>query len=55
MSVRLRGDTVEHVELRIFELPRFFEALLRGARSSNRPTSPPASAASARLRTRRAR
>ncbi|HYK06445.1 MAG TPA: Ni/Fe hydrogenase subunit alpha [Gaiellaceae bacterium] len=30
MSVRLRGDTVEHVELRIFEPPRFFEALLRG-------------------------
>ena len=29
MSVRLRGDTVEHVELRIFEPPRFFEALLR--------------------------
>ena len=30
MSVRLRGDTVEHVELRIFEPLRFFEALLRG-------------------------
>jgi coenzyme F420-reducing hydrogenase alpha subunit len=30
MRVRLRGDTVEEVELRIFEPPRFFEALLRG-------------------------
>ena len=30
MSVRLRGHEVEHVELRIFEPPRFFEALLRG-------------------------
>ncbi len=30
MSVRLRGGDVEHVELRIYEPPRFFEALLRG-------------------------
>ncbi|HET8743656.1 MAG TPA: Ni/Fe hydrogenase subunit alpha [Gaiella sp.] len=30
MSVRLTNGTVEHVELRIFEPPRFFEALLRG-------------------------
>jgi coenzyme F420-reducing hydrogenase alpha subunit len=30
MSVRLRDGVVEHVELRIFEPPRFFEALLRG-------------------------
>jgi coenzyme F420-reducing hydrogenase alpha subunit len=30
MSVRLRGRDVEHVELRIYEPPRFFEALLRG-------------------------
>lgn len=30
MTVRLDGDRVEHVELRIFEPPRFFEALLRG-------------------------
>ncbi len=30
MRVRLRGDEVEEVELRIFEPPRFFEALLRG-------------------------
>ena len=46
MSGWLRGDTVEHVELRIFEPPRFFEALFGVPRSSNRPTSPPASAAS---------
>jgi len=30
MRVVLDGDRVEHVELRIFEPPRFFEALLRG-------------------------
>ena len=30
MTVRLANGTVEHVELRIFEPPRFFEAMLRG-------------------------
>jgi sulfhydrogenase subunit alpha len=30
MSVRLAGEQVEEVELRIFEPPRFFEAFLRG-------------------------
>ncbi len=30
MTVKLVGDKVEHVELRIFEPPRFFEAFLRG-------------------------
>ncbi|MEZ5078073.1 MAG: Ni/Fe hydrogenase subunit alpha [Solirubrobacterales bacterium] len=30
MHVRIRGEQVESVELRIFEPPRFFEALLRG-------------------------
>ena len=30
MTVRLAGGEVEHVELRIFEPPRFFEALLQG-------------------------
>ena len=30
MTVRLRGDAVESVELRIYEPPRFFEAFLRG-------------------------
>ena len=30
MTIRLHDGRVEHVELRIFEPPRFFEALLRG-------------------------
>jgi coenzyme F420-reducing hydrogenase alpha subunit len=30
MRIELSGGEVEHVELRIFEPPRFFEALLRG-------------------------
>jgi coenzyme F420-reducing hydrogenase alpha subunit len=30
LLVRLKGDVVENVELRIFEPPRLFEALLRG-------------------------
>src|SRR5258707_14234623 len=30
LFVRLKGDAVEDVELRIFEPPRLFEALLRG-------------------------
>jgi sulfhydrogenase subunit alpha len=30
LHVRVQGDTVTEVELRIFEPPRFFEALLRG-------------------------
>jgi coenzyme F420-reducing hydrogenase alpha subunit len=34
MTVRLHGNTVEAVELRIYEPPRFFEAFLRG-RSPN--------------------
>ena len=37
MSVRLRGGEVEHVELRIFEPPRFFEALLRGRSFTEAP------------------
>ncbi|HEX2414352.1 MAG TPA: Ni/Fe hydrogenase subunit alpha [Thermoleophilaceae bacterium] len=37
MHVRIRGDTVERIELRIFEPPRFFEALLRGRRHSEPP------------------
>ncbi len=37
MTVRLEGDRVEHVELRIFEPPRFFEALLRGRGSAEAP------------------
>ena len=30
LYVKLDGDTVEHVELNIYEPPRFFEAFLRG-------------------------
>jgi len=30
LHVRIAGDRVEHVELNIFEPPRYFEALLRG-------------------------
>ena len=37
MSVRLVNGTVEHVELRIFEPPRFFEALLRGRAFTEAP------------------
>jgi coenzyme F420-reducing hydrogenase alpha subunit len=37
MSVRLRDGEVEHVELRIFEPPRFFEALLRGRAFTEAP------------------
>jgi sulfhydrogenase subunit alpha len=37
MTVRLADGRVEHVELRIFEPPRFFEALLRGRASAEAP------------------
>src|SRR5206468_10339962 len=37
MTVRLAGGEVEHVELRIFEPPRFFEALLRGRAFTEAP------------------
>ena len=37
MTVRLRDGEVEHVELRIFEPPRFFEALLRGRAFTEAP------------------
>ena len=37
MTVRLDGDRVEHVELRIFEPPRFFEAFLRGRSFAETP------------------
>jgi len=30
LKVRIHGDTVEDVQLKIFEPPRFFEAFLRG-------------------------
>ena len=37
MTVRLEDGRVEHVELRIFEPPRFFEALLRGRAFTEAP------------------
>jgi coenzyme F420-reducing hydrogenase alpha subunit len=37
MHVRIRGERVEAVELRIFEPPRFFEALLRGRAPAEAP------------------
>jgi len=37
MTVRLADGKVEHVELRIFEPPRFFEALLRGRAFTEAP------------------
>jgi sulfhydrogenase subunit alpha len=37
MTVQLRDGRVEHVELRIFEPPRFFEALLRGRSFAETP------------------
>ena len=37
LAVRVRGDRVTDVELRIFEPPRFFEAFLRGRRYTEPP------------------
>jgi coenzyme F420-reducing hydrogenase alpha subunit len=37
MSVRIRGDRVEQVALRIYEPPRFFEGLLRGRAHTEPP------------------
>ena len=37
MLVRLRGDEVEEVQFKIFEPPRFFEALLRGRQFTEAP------------------
>jgi coenzyme F420-reducing hydrogenase alpha subunit len=37
MTVQLSNGVVEHVELRIFEPPRFFEALLRGRAFTEAP------------------
>jgi len=37
LHVRIRNERVEEVQLRIFEPPRFFEALLRGRRFSEAP------------------
>jgi coenzyme F420-reducing hydrogenase alpha subunit len=37
MHVRIDGDTVEDVQLRIYEPPRFFEAFLRGRAFTEAP------------------
>lgn len=37
LTLRLRGEEVESVELRIFEPPRFFESLLRGRAQAEAP------------------
>ena len=37
LAVRIRDGAVSDVRLRIFEPPRFFEALLRGRRYSEAP------------------
>ena len=47
-----RSTVVASPGLSIFEPPRFFEALLRGRSFGELRTSPPGSAASARLRIR---
>ncbi len=53
LKVVVRDGEVTGAEFRIFEPPRFFEAFLRGPRPfTRRPTSPRASAASARSPTR---
>ena len=37
LTIRLRDGVVEHVELRIYEPPRFFEAFLRGRAATEVP------------------
>ncbi len=37
LTVKLEGDRVEHVKLKIFEPPRFFEAFLRGRAFAEAP------------------
>ena len=37
LHIKTRGDTVEQVELRIFEPPRFFEAFVRGRHALEAP------------------
>ena len=52
LDIRLEDGQVTHLELRIFEPPRFFEAFLRGRSYLEAPTSRRASAVSARWLTR---
>ena len=37
LYVKLRGEKIEKLEFRIFEPPRFFEALLRGRPATDAP------------------
>lgn len=37
LYVKIKGDTVQDIQFRIFEPPRFFEALLQGRRYSDAP------------------
>ena len=37
LQVKIKGDTVTDVQLRIFEPPRFFEGFLRGRRFTETP------------------
>ena len=39
LYLKIRGDTVLDVKLKIFEPPRFFEAFLRGRSAPNRCVS----------------
>lgn len=48
LRLRIHDRTVTEARLSIYEAPRFFEALLRGRAHTEPPTSPPASAGSAR-------
>ena len=52
LRVTVRNNAVEHVELNIFEPPRFFEVFCAVARFTRCRTSPPASAEFVPWRTR---
>lgn len=52
LHLRVQDGSVTETRLRIYEPPRFFEAFLIGRGHTEPPTSPHASAASARSRTR---
>ena len=47
LFIKMKGERVTDVKLKIFEPPRLFEAFLRGRHFSEAPTSRRASAASA--------
>lgn len=52
LVVHARDGRITGLELRIYEPPRFFEALLRGRGHTEPPTSPRGSVASVPWRTR---